>query len=449
MPEKETAATETASASNAETIVEPLASESMPGWARRAGLFLSAQTVSMFGSFLVQYAIMWHLTLTTKSGFILALAAIFGFLPQAIVSIFAGVWADRVNRKTMIIAADASIAAATLGLAFLMLSGIDDLWLIFLVMAVRSVGSGIQMPAVSAVIPQIVPADKLMRINGINSSIQSTMGLLAPIAAAAVYANLSIIPIFFIDVVTAVIGISIFAFIRVPSLDRVNATDKPSYFADLKEGMSYIFTHDLVRWVMGVFAIVFLLAVAPSNLSPLLIARNFGAEVWKLTVAEILFSVGMALGGILLATFATKVNKISLIIGTSVGFGVLSMAMGLSPNLWVFYALFFVIGLVVPSFYTSAMTILQETVEPDRQGRVFGFVGIVISVAMPIGMSVLGPLADVFPVETLLIASGATQIIAVGLAVLLPAGRNAVKAARASSDPSSQTPAAQPGDSRT
>lgn len=449
MPEKETAATKTASASNAETIVEPLASESMPGWARRAGLFLSAQTVSMFGSFLVQYAIMWHLTLTTKSGFILALAAIFGFLPQAIVSIFAGVWADRANRKTMIIAADASIAAATLGLAFLMLSGIDDLWLIFLVMAVRSVGAGIQMPAVSAVIPQIVPADKLMRINGINSSIQSTMGLLAPIAAAAVYANMSIIPIFFIDVVTAVIGISIFAFIRVPSLDRVNATDKPSYLADLKEGMSYIFTHDLVRWVMGVFAIVFLLAVAPSNLSPLLIARNFGAEVWKLTVAEILFSVGMALGGILLATFAAKVNKISLIIGTSVGFGVLSMAMGLSPNLWVFYALFFVIGLVVPSFYTSAMTILQETVEPDRQGRVFGFVGIVISVAMPIGMSVLGPLADVFPVETLLIASGATQIIAVGLAVLLPAGRNAVKAARASSDPSSQTPAAQPGDSRT
>jgi DHA3 family macrolide efflux protein-like MFS transporter len=336
MPKKETAATGTVAASTTDAPAEALASESMPGWARRAGLFLTAQTVSMFGSFLVQYAILWHLTLTTKSGFILALAAIFGFLPQAIVSIFAGVWADRVNRKTMIIAADAAIAASTLGLAFLMLSGVDDLWLIFLVMAVRSIGAGIQMPAVSAVIPQIVPSDKLMRINGINSSIQSAMGLLAPVAAAAVYANMSIVPIFFIDVVTAVIGISIFAFIKVPSLDRVTAADKPSYFADLKDGMNYIFTHDLVRWVMGVFAIVFLLAVAPSNLSPLLIARNFGAEVWKLTVAEILFSIGMALGGILLATFATKVNKISLIIGTSVGFGVLSMAMGFSPNIWIF-----------------------------------------------------------------------------------------------------------------
>jgi DHA3 family macrolide efflux protein-like MFS transporter len=416
----------------------------MPGWARRVGLFLTAQTISVFGSFLVQYAIMWHLTLTTKSGVVLALAAIFGFLPQAIVSIFAGVWADRVNRKIMIIAADASIALATLGLALLMLSGVSDLWLIFLVMAVRSVGAGVQMPAVSAVIPQIVPADKLMRINGINSSIQSVIGLLAPVAAAAVYANMSIVPIFFIDVVTAIIGISIFSFIRVPSLERVSADDKPSYFADLKDGMNYIFTHDLVRWVMGIFAVVFLLAVAPSNLSPLFIARNFGSEVWKLTVAEVLFSIGMALGGVALATFASKVNKISLIIATSISFGFLSIAMGLSPNLIVFYALFFVIGLIVPSFFTSAMTTLQETVEPERQGRVFGFVGIVISVAMPIGMSVLGPLADVFPVENLLVASGVAMIIAVGLAVSLPAGRRAVAAARASTKTSSQTPADQP-----
>ena len=431
---------------NIEAPAETPASESMPGWARRVGLFLTAQTISVFGSFLVQYAIMWHLTLTTKSGVVLALAALFGFLPQAIVSIFAGVWADRVNRKIMIIAADASIALATLGLALLMLAGVKDLWLIFLVMAVRSIGAGVQMPAVSAVIPQLVPADKLMRINGVNSSIQSVTGLLAPVAAAAVYANMSIVPIFFIDVVTAIIGISIFSFVRVPTLDRVASGEKPSYFADLKDGMNYIFTHDLVRWVMGIFAVVFLLAVAPSNLSPLFIARNFGTEVWKLTVAEVLFSIGMALGGIALATFASKVNKISLIIATSISFGFLSMAMGLSPNLIVFYALFFVIGLLVPSFFTSAMTTLQETVEPERQGRVFGFVGIVISVAMPVGMSVLGPLADVFPVENLLVGSGIAMIVSVGLAVSLPAGRRAVAAARASSKASSQTPLDQPVD---
>ena len=75
-------------------------------WKSNVGLFLTGQTVSLFGSMLVQYAIMWHLTLETKSGVVLAFAAVAGFLPQAIVSIFGGVWADRMNRKLLIIAAD-------------------------------------------------------------------------------------------------------------------------------------------------------------------------------------------------------------------------------------------------------------------------------------------------------------------------------------------------------
>ena len=75
---------------------------------------------------LVQYAVMWHLTIETKSGAVLALSTLFGFLPQAVVSIFGGVWADRVNRKALVIAADGTIAVTTLALALLMLGGADD-----------------------------------------------------------------------------------------------------------------------------------------------------------------------------------------------------------------------------------------------------------------------------------------------------------------------------------
>ena len=377
----------------------------------------------------MQYAIIWHLTLSTKSGVVLALAAIFGFLPQAIVSVFAGVWADRVNRKMMIIVSDSTIALATLGLAFLMLSGVDDLWLIFLVMAVRSVGAGVQMPAVSALLPQIVPAEQLMRVNGINSSIQSALGLLAPVAAAAVYATMSLEAILFIDVVTAVIGISLLAFVTVPTLERAASKDKPSYFSDLKEGMTYIFTHDLVRWVMAIFAIVFLLIVAPSNLSPLMLVRNFGSEVWMLTVLEISFGVGMLIGGILISVFAAKIDRLGAIVATSILFGLLAIGMGFTTNLIVFFSLFFVIGLIVPAFSTSAFTLLQETVEPERQGRVFGFVGIVMSTAMPVGMAVLGPLADVFPVELLLIITGAVTVAIALIAIALPSGKRAIAAA--------------------
>ena len=333
--------------------------------------------------------------------------------------------------------ADSAIALSTLVLALLMLSGIDDLWLIFLVMAVRSVGAGFQTPAISALLPQIVPSDKLMNVNGLNSSIQSTLTLLAPVAAAAVYSTMSLTAIFFIDVVTAIVGVAFLATIAVPTLERAASDEKPSYFADLKDGVSYIMSHDLVRWVMVIFGLVFLLIVAPSNLSPLMIARNFGTEVWMLTVLELSFGIGMVLGGALMATIASKSNRINMIIGSSILFGVLAVGLGLATNLIVFYALFFVVGLAVPAFSTSAMTLLQETVGLERQGRVFGFVGIVMAVAMPLGMAILGPLADIVPVELLLIVTGAATVVIATLAVLLPAGRRAMKAAHASTGPGS------------
>jgi DHA3 family macrolide efflux protein-like MFS transporter len=413
-------------------------SESMPGWKKKVTVFLVGQTVTTFGSLLVQYALLWHLTLTTKSGVVLALAAVFGFLPQAVVSIFAGVWADRVNRKLMIILSDSTIALATLGLAFFMLSGVDDLWLVFLVMAVRSVGAGIQMPAISALIPQIVPTDKLMRVNGINSSVQSSLLIIGPVAAAGIYSTVSLAAILFVDFVTAVIGLSLLATIAVPTLSRAASNDKPSYFTDLKEGLNYIFSHDLVRWVMVIYSIVFLLVVAPSNLSPLMLVRTFGGDVWLLTVLELSFGIGMVAGGALMAIFASKMDRLGMMVGTSILFGVLAVVMGFTTNLILFYSLFFLIGLAVPAFSTSSMTLLQETVEPERQGRVFGFVGIVMAVAMPIGMAVLGPLADIVSVEILLIATGAITVLIAVVAVLLPAGKRAIAAAHASTGPDTQ-----------
>ena len=403
-----------------------------PHWRRDIAVFLTGQTVSLFGSMLVQYAVVWYLTLETKSGVVLALAAVFGFLPQAIVSIFGGVWADRVNRKLLIIGADSAIAASTLVLALLMLSGVQDLWIIFAALAVRSIGAGIQMPAVSALIPQITPAKHLIRVNGAFGSIQSAMALLAPAVAGLIYATSPLFAIFFIDVITAVIGVSLVATIAVPTI-RAASADRPSYFADLVEGVRYIAHHPFVRWLLVLFGVIFLLTVAPSYLTPLMVARTFGEEVWKLTVTELSFSVGMMLGGIGIAIWGAKLNRVLLIVGSSVLFGVLNIALGLSTDLWVFFAFMFAVGLAVPFFSTPAMTLLQETVEPERQGRVFGFVGIVMAVAMPLGMVVFGPLADVFSVESLLIVAGLITFVVLAVAVLVPSGRSAMRAVGAAS----------------
>lgn len=435
-------ATAAASASPAEATA---AASDPPHWLRSTILFLGGQTISLLGSMLVQFAVFWYLTIEYRSGVIMALAAVFGFLPQAIVSVFGGVWADRHNRKLLIIGADAAIALTTLALALIMMSGYDAVWLIFLTMAIRSAGAGVQLPAVSALVPQIVPTRNLIRVNGINGSIQAAMALIAPAAAGAIYAWATasagssvgaLIPIFFIDVVTAAIGIGLIAFIPVVAVRRAAET-QTGYFADLVDGVRYIAHHAFVRWLLILFAIVFVLTVAPSNLTPLMAVRSFDAgaqqNVTNLAVLEICFSIGMMLGGVAVATIFAKRSRIGLIIVASLVFGALSIAMGLSPNIWVFFALMFLVGLTVPFFSTPSMTLLQETVEPERQGRVFGFVGIVIALAMPFGMAVLGPLADQVPIEALLVGAGILTFIVIGAAIWLPAGRRAVAAARAAS----------------
>lgn len=101
----------------------------------------------------------------------MTISIICGFLPTFFLSPFAGVWADRYNRKILIVLADSMIAIATLILALLFFAGYKMMWLLFVMSAVRALGAAVQMPAVGAFIPQLVPEDKLIKVNGINGSI--------------------------------------------------------------------------------------------------------------------------------------------------------------------------------------------------------------------------------------------------------------------------------------
>lgn len=142
-------------------------------WKSHIARFLSAQTISLLGSSIVQYAIIWYITLTTSSGKMITLSTLCGFLPQILISLFAGVWIDRYSRKGIVMITDCLIANATLILAIFFLTGHKNIELLLAVLAIRSAGTGIQTPAVNTIIPQVVPQKHLMQVNGINSSIRN------------------------------------------------------------------------------------------------------------------------------------------------------------------------------------------------------------------------------------------------------------------------------------
>ncbi|PLR79574.1 MFS transporter [Bacillus canaveralius] len=396
--------------------------QSKDNWKKNIILFLSSQTISLFGSSLVQYAIMWYITLTTESGVMMTLYIICGFIPTFILSPMAGVWADRYNRKILIILADSLIAIATLILAIVFLMGYDAIWLLFVMAAIRAIGTGIQFPAVGAILPQIVPKDKLTKINGINGSIQAIIMFVSPLVSAALLSMASIEVIFFIDVVTAAIAImTLLIFFKIPMHKKAYETQTTSYFNDLKEGLKYINNNDFLKKFFLFFAFFFVLMAPAAFLTPLQVTRSFGDDVWRLTAIEIAFSVGMMAGGGIIASWGGFHNKVHTMTFASLLMGVCTFALGVVPVFWAYLIFMAVFGVAMPIFNTPTMVLVQEKVNENYLGRIFGVFGMISTSMMPMGMLIFGPIADVIEIEWLLIGTGLLILI---LAIFL--GRNKV-----------------------
>lgn len=387
----------------------------MNNWKKKISLFLTSQAISLFGSSLVQYAIIWYITLETESGLMMTLATLCGIIPQVIISLFAGVWADRYNKKMLIIISDGLIALSTLIIAICFFTGFDEIWLLFLVLAIRSLGSGVQSPTVTAFIPEVVPEDKLMRVNGVNTTIQSIMLILSPAASGALLANINLEYIFFIDVVTAIIGITIFLFVKVDYKKVIDKKEK--YFTAIKEGLQYTKNHKLISRMI-IYLVIFNLLVTPfATLTPLYVTRTFGADAWYLTINEIVFFIGNILGGVLISVFGGYKDRIKTIGVGCLICGVFAILMGLPFN-FIFYLLCMgIMGVTMPFMNTPFITIFQEKVDSDKQGRVFSLITMLSGVAMPIGMIVYGPLADIVKIEYILIVTGVLFVI--GTCILL------------------------------
>lgn len=381
-------------------------------WKKNIILFFFSQTISLFGSALVQYAIMWYITLKTESGMMMTLFIICGFIPTFILSPFAGVWADRYNRKILIIFADGLIATATLILAIVFLMGYDAVWLLFLMAAIRAIGTGIQTPAVGAILPQIVPKDKLTKVNGINGTLQAVIMFIAPIVSAALLTMATLEVIFFIDVVTAAIAIfTLVSFLKISEHKKAAEEQPTSYLNDFKQGITYIKNNHFLKQLFLFFGVFFVLMAPAAFLTPLQVTRSFGDDVWRLTAIEIAFSVGMMAGGGIIASWGGFPNKIHTMTLASLLMGICTLALGVVPIFWIYLIFMAVFGIAMPIFNTPTTVLLQEKVDENYLGRIFGVFGMISTSMMPMGMLIFGPMADVIKVEWLLIGTGLLILI--------------------------------------
>ena len=382
------------------------------GWQKRILLFLTSQCITLFGSTLVQMAIVWYATMQTASGVWVAAFTVGSYLPQFLISFIGGVWADRYHRKKLIIGADMLIAFATfiMVLAIPHISSEPALLGGLLVMSVvRSFGAGIQTPAVNAVIPQLVPAQQLMRYNGINATMQSVVNFAAPAAAGAVFAVSTLRTTLMIDIVTAVLGTGLLSCLVLPKQDT--SFEKSGVFSDMKIGVRYAFSDRGIGKLLIIYGLFTFFCVPAGYLAGLLVRRVFGDTYWYLTAVEVVGFAGMMAGGVAMSTWGGFRSRGKTLAAGLLAFGSFAIGMGFSKNFILYLGLMAFYGVALTMVQTAITTMLQERTDTSMQGRVFGLLGTMYAGFLPIGMAVFGPLADIVPLQWIMIGSGIALIL--------------------------------------
>ncbi|MDR1354997.1 MAG: MFS transporter [Propionibacteriaceae bacterium] len=392
-------------------------------WKRDVALFYVGQAFSQFGSSVVAYAIIWWIALDSASSWKYGLAVIAQQVAMALMSIVGGAWADRYDRKLLMISSDAIIAVFTLLLSVALLTGHMDYWLIVVILVLRGLGGGVQSPASAAAGQQIVPKAYLLRINSINSALQSAVWLVAPAVAAVLISYVPLGMILWVDSTTAVIGIGLLLKVVIPRLPATAPhPDQPNgllgYLHDTKLGLDELKRHPALLRASLIFAVLMVLLIAPSNLTPVFVVRFFGDESWKLAAAEVTWSFGTMFGALLMARWNGPKQRMPLLIGVAALWSVLMVALGFSPNIYVFAVLWLIFGLTFPTAQIMVMTSAQERIAPEKMGRVMGLFNVVLSLVMPAGMLVWGPLSDAISMRLVWAGCGLAALVFAGVMAL-------------------------------
>lgn len=401
--------------------------ESKQGFLKGYIFFWTGQLASILGSNIVQFGILYWITIESYKLYpsiatiILGISAFLGFGSYIVMSPIAGVFVDRWSRKKIIAISDSLQAGITFVLIYLFMTGLSNIWLVIGVLTFRGLVGAFHGPATQAIIPLMVPKKHLTRMNSLSYFANSLIAIVGPPIGALLFFFFAgdLASILWIDVVTFLIAIVPVLFIHIPSVTIKKEQKQSSFKTEFAEGLVFIRQKKGLLTLLSAFTLSNLFLTPVMTLLPLFTLETIalGNEVTAVTYLAILTglqNLGMLLGSILMSIWGGfKRNVVGVTLGLSImGIGLLIVALTPAGVFWVPIIGIFIIGFMLPVANVHSQTIWQKVVPPEKLGRVFSVRVAIAQFTAPVGMLLGGTVAAIIGISSVFLICGIIQIFA-------------------------------------
>ena len=380
----------------------------MDNWKRVFAIIWTGQFLSILTSSIVNFAIVLWLSLETGSAEVLAFATMAALLPQSVLGLFTGIFIDRWKRKRVMIMADSFIAFCTLILAVLFYFDLSKISHIYVLLALRSVGSAFHMPAMQASVPLLAPKSELMRIAGINQVIQSVCNIAGPALAGLFITMMKMTNILLLDVAGAAFACLSLCFVFIPDPSHEERNSELHLWREAKEAIMEVRNQYGLSWLFLLSILATFVIMPVSVLFPLMTLNHFAGNAFQVSLVEVSWGGGALLAGALLGLKKYRWNEILLINGMYIALGLTFLFSGLLPvSGFIWFAVLTALGGVCGSLYFATFTtVIQSRIDPGVMGRVFSFYMSFSMLPSMIGLLSTGFLADSIGLGNTFIISG-------------------------------------------
>ncbi len=386
-----------------------------PEWRVPFFVLWVGQALSLIGSRLVQFALVWWLTERAGTATAVTTLSLLMTLPQVLLGPIAGVLVDRLSRSWLMLGSDSISALASVIIAFLFWSDRLQFWHIYVAAFVGSIGGVMQYAAMSASTSLMVPKDQLQQIQGFNQALQGVLLLVTPILGALAIEFLPLGTIISIEAITAFFAIIPLLWIMVPQPARQSdgALTLASVWSDMVEGVRYIASWRGLLLITLLEIVLNFLGGATPSLLPLLVTKHFHADSFYLAWLRIALGGGLLIGGVALSFWKGFSTRMLVLPIGVIGMGVGMLLIGFSPSWAILMAIagMALAGVSMSLINGTVMSMLQGAIAPEMQGRVFSVLQSTSMAAMPLGLLCAGFVADRWSPQLWINSTGSINLL--------------------------------------